>query len=74
MKETKIKRFYENSELNISDVSDSKFIEFGIWIQNRVFATYQVGGPHEGMWHVHYPEFGYITSEELIQYWKIDTQ
>ena len=27
MKETKIKRFNENSELNTSDVSDSKFSE-----------------------------------------------
>ena len=58
-----------DKKLNISDVSDSKFIEFGIWLQNTAFATYQIGGQYEGMWHVYYPEFGYITSEELIKNW-----
>ena len=48
---------------------EEKLREFGIWLHETVFATYQLGGVYEGMWHVHFPKSGYITSEELIKNW-----
>jgi hypothetical protein len=47
MKENRIKRFNENSELNISDVSDSKkeIYNFLIWLRkNHKFRQFEVSG------------------------------
>jgi hypothetical protein len=47
MKESRIKRFNENSELNISDVSDSKkeIYNFLIWLRkNHKFRQFEVSG------------------------------
>lgn len=50
--------------------SDEDMIDFAIWLNDTVFATYQVAGKYVGMWHIHYPNFTYITSNELIELFK----
>ena len=50
--------------------SDEDMIKFGIWLHDTAFATYQVDGEYIRMWHIHYPDFTYVTSKELLQLWK----
>ena len=50
---------------------DQDVIDFTIWVQNEAFATYQIEGKYQGLWHNHLPETEvYITSEQLIEYYK----